>query len=109
MSAILTWKTVDTKSLLDYVLSASQDQNEMYLALLTWLTKKSIALCAAKDYDDPNQLIANQMYCVAGDEATHLVFQCLPTPDWESESPPPNFTVPVAYLQWLLVPASPPQ
>ena len=109
MSAILTWKTVDAQSPLDYVLTVgSQDPQTMYLALLTWLTQKSIALCSAEEYADPNKLMANQMYCVAGDEAeSHLVFQYLPTPDWGGEPPPPNFVVPVAYIQWLLVPAPP--
>ena len=109
MSAILTWKTVGSNSPLVYVLTVdSQIPQDMYLALLTWLTTTSIALCSAEEYAAPNQLTANQMYCVAGDEAdSHLVFQCLPTPDWGGDPPAPNFTASVAYLQWLLVPAPP--
>lgn len=109
MSAILTWKTVepDTASL-EYVLTvASQDPRDMYLALLKFLTDKGIALCSAEDYAAPDNLKANRVYCVAGDQAeSHLVFQCLPVPDWP-EKPVPNFTVAVANLQWLLVPAPP--
>jgi hypothetical protein len=93
---------------LGFVLTvATQDPTALYLALLTHLTAEGIALCGQADYEAPNSLIANQLYCIAGDPAdAYQTFQCLPVPDWEGE-PVPNFTTVVGRFQWLLVPAPP--
>ena len=109
MSAILTWRLTPPNAPsgdLGFVLTvATQDPTALYLALLTHLTTEGIALSSQLDYESPNGLVPNQMYCIAGDpEDAHQTFQCLPVPEWP-EPPVPNFTVVVGRFQWLLVPA----
>lgn len=110
MSSILTWRLMPSglpAISLDWVLSiASQVPLDQYMALIAHLTAQSIALCDQSDYESPNSLVPQQIYCVAGSPTdSYITFQCLPTPDWTGEGPAPNFTMIVGRFQWVLVPA----
>lgn len=87
-----------------YVLTC-ENQGEQWLMLADWLTKKSIGFALQSEYENPDSLKANQLYCVVKEgmvEGAYLLFNVLSTPDWESkETPAPNFTSIVGNLAWV--------
>jgi hypothetical protein len=105
MTSILVLLPVNG-SRVQYVLSCD-DPKSQWIYLFRWLTEKSIAFCSQEEYQNPNGLKANQLYCVVKNgtvEDAYLLFQCLPTPDWESkEIKAPNFTSDMGNLAWVLM------
>jgi len=88
-----------------YVLTC-ENQAEQWLYLAEWLTKKSIAFAKQGEYENPDSLKANQLYCVVNGtiEGAYLLFSVLPTPSWESkEEPAPNFVSVVGNLAWVFI------
>jgi hypothetical protein len=89
-----------------YVLTC-ENQAEQWLYLANWLTKKGIGFALQSEYENPNSLKANQLYCVVKEgtvEGAYLLFNVLPTPDWESkEELAPNFTTLAGNLAWVLL------
>ena len=92
-----------------YVLTC-QNQDEQWLCLADWLTKKSIGFALQSEYENPDSLRANQLYCVVKQgtvEGAYLLFTVLPTPDWDSkETPAPNFTSTIGNLAWVNIDTS---
>jgi hypothetical protein len=92
-------------SRVQFVLSCPR-VDEQWLYLARWLTLKSIAFCSSEEYKNPDNLKAQQLYCVIKSETvmdSYLVFQVLKTPDWEQETPAPQFTADVGSLAYVLV------
>ena len=56
---------------------------------------------------NPNSLRPQQIYCVLKNgtlEGAYTLFQCLPTPDWDSkEEKAPNFTSVIGSLAWVMM------
>lgn len=84
-----------------YVLSCPI--REQWVFLLRWLNEQKIAICSRDDAQNPDNLRPCQLYCVASDKG-YEIFQVLPTPDWQSAMPCPNFTATTAVLSWVEVP-----
>jgi hypothetical protein len=105
MSSILVLLAVDG-SKIQYIL-ACENPKDQYICLIRFLTDAKISLCSQEDYMNPNTLQPQQIYCVVKDgnlENAYTLFQCLPTPDWESkEEKAPNFTSVVGSLAWVMM------
>jgi len=85
-----------------YILTCANPLNQS-VDLLGWLTQNNIVSCSYEQYTDPNSLTPQQMYCAPqnGNVGSYIMFQCLPTPDWQSEGVVPNFTSITGTLSWL--------
>ena len=105
MSLILVLLPIDG-SRVQFVLSC-ENPKDQWICLFRYLTEKNIAFCSQEDYMNPNTLQPQQIYCVVKDgilDGAYTLFQCLPTPDWEStEEKAPNFTSVVGSLAWVIM------
>lgn len=93
---------------LQYVLTC-ESLEERWLYLLRFLTEKNIGMCSFDEYQNPDLLKPQSMYCVIakGDggelEDSYLLFQVLQLTDWQGEPPTPQYTRIVGNLAWLLL------
>lgn len=105
MTSILVLLPVDG-SRVQFVLSC-EDPKDQWIYLFRFLTEKNIAYCSQEEYMNPDSLKPQQIYCVVKNgtlEGAYTLFQCLPTPDWESkEEKAPNFTSVIGSLAWVMV------
>jgi hypothetical protein len=105
MTSILVLLPVDG-SRVQFVLSCP-DPKDQWIYLFRFLTDKNIAFCSQDEYMSPDLLNAKQIYCVVKNgivEGAYTLFQCLPTPDWESkEEIAPNFTSVIGSLAWVIM------
>jgi len=105
MTSILVLLPVDG-SRVQFVLSC-ENPKDQWIYLFRFLTKKNIAFCSQEEYMNPDSLNAQQIYCVVKGgniEDAYTLFQCLPTPDWESkEEIAPNFTSVIGSLAWVIM------
>ena len=65
--------------------------------LLRWLTANSIAYVDSQD-----QAQKHGLYCYPT-KGVYIVFQALPTPDWDDKDPP-LFYQQVYWMTWLVLP-----
>jgi hypothetical protein len=89
---------------LQYVLTC-QSLEERWLYLLRFLTEKNIGMCTQDEYQNPQELKPQSIYCVISKgevEDSYLLFQVLQLQDWEGEKPIPQYTTVVGNLAWLL-------
>jgi hypothetical protein len=104
MSSILVLLPIDG-SRIQFVLSC-ENPKDQWIYLSRYLTDKNIAFCSQEEYLNPNTLQPQQIYCVVKDGnlyGAYTLFQCLPTPDWESkEEKAPNFTSVIGSLVWIM-------
>ena len=105
MTSILVLLPVDGSSI-QFVLSC-EDPKDQWICLFRFLTEKNIAYCSQEEYLNPDSLRPQQIYCVVKNgtlEGAYTLFQCLPTPDWESkEEKAPNFTSVIGSLAWVMM------
>ena len=105
MSSILVLLPVDG-SRVQFVLSC-ENPKDQWIYLFRFLTDKNIAFCSQEEYMNPDSLKPQQIYCVVKNgtlEGAYTLFQCLPTPDWESkEEKAPNFTSVIGSLAWVMM------
>jgi hypothetical protein len=105
MTSILVLLPVDGSSV-QFVLSCP-DPKDQWIYLFRFLTNKNIAFCSQEEYMNPDTLNPQQIYCVVKNgtvEGAYTLFQCLPTPDWESkEEIAPNFTSVIGSLAWVMM------
>lgn len=105
MTSILVLLPVDGSSV-QFVLSC-EDPKDQWIYLFRFLTEKNIAYCSQEEYMNPDSLRPQQIYCVVKNgtlEGAYTLFQCLPTPDWESkEEKAPNFTSVIGSLAWVMM------
>jgi hypothetical protein len=105
MTSILVLLPVDG-SQIQFIIGC-EDPKDQYICLIRFLTDAKISLCSQEEYLNPNSLQAQQIYCVVKDgnlENAYTLFQCLPTPDWDSkEEKAPNFTSVIGSLAWVMV------
>lgn len=87
-------------SRVQYVLSC-ENPKDQWLYLIRWLNEKNISMASQEEYANPDSLRPRQVYCVVKGDDSYTVFQCLTTPDWESETPAPNFVSDVGSLAWV--------
>jgi hypothetical protein len=94
---------------LQYVLTCDAIEDR-WLYLLRFLTLKNIGMCSQEEYQNPDLLKPQSIYCVIskGDgvsqvEDSYLLFQTLKLDDWEGEPPTPQYTAIVGNLAWVLV------
>lgn len=105
MTSVLLQLSLD-QSKIEYVLScAPADQ---WISLSTWLGSKNIGLCARDNYNNPNKLVAGNIYCVASDvvKGSYVLFLVLVTSDWQDkDNPAPHFVNDLSWLAWTTIPA----
>ena len=105
MSSILVLLPVDG-SRVQFVLGC-EDPKDQWICLSKFLTDNNIAFCSQEEYMNPNSLRPQQIYCVLKNgtlEGAYTLFQCLPTPDWDSkEEKAPNFTSVIGSLAWVMM------
>jgi hypothetical protein len=105
MTSILVLLPVDG-SRVQFVLSCPNPKDQ-WIYLFRFLTNKNIAFCSQEEYMNPDSLKPQQIYCVVKNgtvEGAYTLFQCLPTPDWESkEEIAPNFTSVIGSLAWVMM------
>jgi hypothetical protein len=105
MTSILVLLPVDGSSV-QFVLSC-EDPKDQWIYLFRFLTEKNIAYCSQEEYMNPDLLRPQQICCVVKNgtlESAYTLFQCLPTPDWESkEEKAPNFTSVIGSLAWVMM------
>lgn len=105
MSSILVLLPIDG-SRVQFVLNC-EDPKDQWICLFRFLTDKNIAFCSQDEYMNPDSLKPQQIYCVVKNgtlEGAYTLFQCLPTPDWESkEEIAPNFTSVIGSLAWVMM------
>lgn len=90
---------------LQYVLTC-ESVEERWLYLLRFLTEKNIGMCTQDEYQNPDLLKPQAMYCVISKgelEDSYLLFQVLQLTDWQGEPPTPQYTTIVGNLAWLLL------
>ena len=103
MSSILILLPVDGRRL-QYVLTC-ESLEERWLYLLRWLTERNVGLAKQDEYENPQQLNPQSIYCVISKsevEDSYLLFQVLQLSDWSGEPPTPQYTTIVGNLAWLL-------
>lgn len=108
MSSILILLPLEGRRL-QYVLTCPVEERWLYL--LRWLTEKNIGMCTQEEYQNPDLLKAQSLYCViSGSKASqgevedsYLLFQVLQLSDWEGEKPIPQYTAIVGNLAWMLI------
>jgi hypothetical protein len=104
MSSILILLPVDGRRL-QHILTC-ESLEERWLYLLRWLTEKNIGMCTQDEYQNPQQLKPQSVYCVISKgevEDSYLLFQVLQLSDWQGEPPTPQYTAIVGNLAWMLV------
>lgn len=104
MSSILILLPVEGRRL-QYLLTC-ESVEERWLYLLRWLTEKNIGMCTQDEFQNPDSLKPQSMYCVISKgelEDSYLLFQVLQLQDWEGEKPIPQYTTIVGNLAWLLI------
>jgi hypothetical protein len=90
---------------LQYILTC-ESVEERWLYLLRFLTEKNIGMCTQDEYQNPDSLKPQSMYCVISKgelEDSYLLFQVLQLQDWTGEKPIPLYTTIVGNLAWLLL------
>ena len=104
MSSILILLPVEGRRL-QYMLTC-ESVEERWLYLLRFLTEKNIGMCTQDEYQNPDLLKSQSMYCVISKgelEDSYLLFQVLQLQDWEGSPPTPQYTTIVGNLAWLLL------
>ena len=104
MSSILILLPVEGRRL-QYVLTC-QSIEERWLYLLRFLTEKNIGMASQDEFQNPQELKPQSMYCVVSKgelEDSYLLFQVLQLQDWDGEKPIPQYTTVVGNLAWLLI------
>ena len=104
MSSILILLPVEGRRL-QYMLTC-ESVEERWLYLLRFLTEKNIGMCTQDEYQNPDLLKSQSMYCVISKgelEDSYLLFQVLQLTDWEGEKPIPQYTTIIGNLAWLLL------
>lgn len=89
----------------NFVLSCP-NVDEQWIYLIRWLTNKNIALCSREQYENPDSLKPNNIYCAKGDSVAEsfLLFQVNVTSDWQDkETPAPQFTSDIGFLAWTYI------
>ena len=74
--------------------------------MLRFLTEKNIGFATQDEYQNPDSLKPQSMYCVISKgelEDSYLLFQVLQLTDWQGEPPTPQYTTIVGNLAWLLL------
>jgi len=108
MSSILILLPLEGRRL-QYVLTC-ESLEERWVYLLRWLTLKNIGMCTQEEYQNPQELKQQSIYCVIskGDgvsqvEDSYLLFQVLQLSDWSGEPPVPQYVAIVGNLGWVLI------
>ena len=104
MSSILILLPVEGRRL-EYLLTC-ESVKERWLYLLRWLTEKNIGMASQDEFQNPESLKPQSMYCVISKgelEDSYLLFQVLQLTDWDGSPPTPQYTTVIGNLAWLLI------
>jgi len=104
MTAVLVLLPINEPRV-EYVLSC-RNVSDQWISLTRWLTNKNIALCDRDQYENPDSLKPNNLYCVKGDSVAESfrLFQVLVTTDWDDkENPAPQFVSDIGWLAWTYI------
>jgi hypothetical protein len=104
MTAVLVLLSINEPRV-EYVLSCEQ-VSDQWIYLARWLALKNIAVCTREEYETPDLLKPNNLYCVKGDSVAESfrLFQVLVTSDWEDkENPAPQFVGNIGWLAWTYI------
>ena len=89
----------------EYVLSC-ENAIDKWIYLARWLTLKNIAICGREQYENPDSIKPNNLYCVKSENVAESfrLFQVLVTSDWEDkENPAPQFVSDIGWLAWTYI------
>ena len=104
MTAVLVLLPINEPRV-EYVLSC-RNVDDQWICLIRWLTNKNIALCTREQYENPDSLKPNNLYCCKGNSVAESfrLFQVLVTTDWDDkENRAPQFVSDIGWLAWTYI------